>query len=148
MKKERATFFDRRNGFPINRPDREKSRKITFPPIFDITDKYATPLEITNKHFFAHQGLHLGWFSPQNHVAEQKKVIGKEMESYTSMSYCLYIFIEKRHLHKALISAILKPERFPMAHFKALRILLKKGGTTFFDRRNGFPINRPDREKS
>ena len=57
-------------------------------------------------------------------------------------------FIEKKRLKNALTPVILKPGHFHRAHFKALRILLKKGGTTFFDRRNGFPINRPDREKS
>ena len=45
-------------------------------------------------------------------------------------------------------AVILKPGHSTNTHFKAPIILLKKGGTTFFDRRNGFLINRPDREKS
>ena len=56
--------------------------------------------------------------------------------------------LKKKRLKNAFTPVILKPGHSHRAHFKALRILLKKSGTTFFDRRNGFPINRPDREKS
>ena len=79
-------FFVFSNGLPINRIDSKKSWKFEFPPIFDIGDKNAPPLEMVENNFF-HLRDSIGVDLAREILARFQKILGIKIEWYPTLPY-------------------------------------------------------------